>query len=62
MKNPFMSLWLSQANRYAGMMRGLWAGEARRQQNAMVDAMTGKTAAKAPAKRKKATGAKRKAR
>ncbi len=60
MKNPFMSLWLSQANTYAGMMRGFWAGEMRRQQNAMADAMTGGKAAKPPAKGKKATGAKRK--
>jgi hypothetical protein len=30
-KNPFMSLWLSSANRVAGSVRGQVAAEARRQ-------------------------------
>jgi hypothetical protein len=34
MKNPWMSLWLSAANRAAGTARGLWLAEARRQQAA----------------------------
>jgi hypothetical protein len=34
MKNPWMSLWLSAANRAAGSARGLWMAEAQRQQQA----------------------------
>ncbi|PZW48763.1 hypothetical protein C8P66_104180 [Humitalea rosea] len=34
-KNPFMSLWLSAANRAAGAGLGLWTAAARRQQAAM---------------------------
>lgn len=34
-KNPFMSLWLSAANRVAGTGMGLWAAAAKRQQAAM---------------------------
>jgi hypothetical protein len=34
MKNPWMSLWLSAANKAAGTARGLWIAEARRQQQA----------------------------
>ena len=34
MKNPWMSLWLSAANRAAGPARGLWIAEAQRQQQA----------------------------
>jgi hypothetical protein len=30
-KNPFMSMWMSSANRVAGSMRGRVAGEAKRQ-------------------------------
>ncbi len=36
MKNPFMSMWLSAANRAAGMGRAFWTAEARRQQAAFV--------------------------
>ena len=32
-KNPFMSMWLSGANRMAGAMRGHASAEARRQIN-----------------------------
>jgi hypothetical protein len=32
-KNPLMSLWLSNANRVAGMARGQFAAEAKRRQN-----------------------------
>jgi hypothetical protein len=35
-KNPFMSLWLSQANRAFSVGSGLWKAEARRQQKAAV--------------------------
>jgi hypothetical protein len=34
MKNPFMSLWLSSANRALGVGRGMVTAEMRRQQNA----------------------------
>jgi len=33
-KNPFMSMWLSAANRIAGSMRGQTAAQAKRQINA----------------------------
>lgn len=39
MKNPFLSLWLSQANAWSGAMRGMWAGELQRQQNQMMRQM-----------------------
>jgi hypothetical protein len=35
-KNPFMSLWLSGANKIAGTGRGLWQAAARQQQAAMI--------------------------
>jgi hypothetical protein len=34
MKNPFMSLWLSNANRTLGVSRGMVTAEMRRQQSA----------------------------
>jgi hypothetical protein len=34
-KNPFMSMWLSAANTWAGAARGFWTAEMRRQQKAM---------------------------
>ncbi len=37
MKNPFLSLWLSQANAWSGAMRGMWAGELRKQQAQMTN-------------------------
>ncbi|HRO09909.1 hypothetical protein [Amaricoccus sp.] len=52
MKNPWMSLWLSAANRTAGTARGLWTAEARRQQQAFAKEMT-RAWGLAPAKRKK---------
>jgi hypothetical protein len=67
-KNPFMSLWLSGANRVAGSMRGHAAAQAQRQAAqaqrqaaaAMTDATrdiltlwTGALAPSPPAKRKK---------
>ncbi len=36
MKNPWMSMWLSAANRAAGPARGFWTAEVRRQQKAMM--------------------------
>jgi hypothetical protein len=40
MPNPWMSLWLSAANAWAGAVRGFWTAEMRRQQTAMINEMT----------------------
>ena len=40
MKNPWMSMWLSAANRYGSAARGFWAAEAQRQQKAAAKAWT----------------------
>jgi hypothetical protein len=40
MPNPWMSLWLSAANAWAGAVRGFWTAEMRRQQTATVNEMT----------------------
>lgn len=40
MPNPWMSLWLSAANAWAGAARSFWTAEMRRQQTAMTNAMT----------------------
>ncbi|SNS22086.1 hypothetical protein [Tropicimonas sediminicola] len=39
-KNPYMSWWLSEANKAASASRGLFAAEMSRQQKAMTDAWT----------------------
>jgi hypothetical protein len=39
-KNPWLSLWLSAANTWAGAARGFWTAEVHRQQKAMVNEMT----------------------
>lgn len=39
-KNPFMSMWLSTANRMAGTLRGQAAAQAKRQVNAAASEMT----------------------
>jgi hypothetical protein len=39
MRNPWMSLWLSAANSWAGAMRSLWTAELHRQQTAMANEM-----------------------
>ena len=43
MRNPWMSLWLSAANSWAGAMRGLWTAELHRQQTAMANEMIRQT-------------------
>ena len=43
MPNPWMSLWLSAANSWAGAMRGLWTAELHRQQTAMTNEMIRQT-------------------
>ena len=43
MPNPWISLWLSAANSWAGAARGFWIGEMYRQQAALTDAMMRQT-------------------
>jgi hypothetical protein len=40
MPNPWMSLWLSAANAWAGAARSFWTAEMRRQQTAMINELT----------------------
>jgi hypothetical protein len=40
-KNPWMSLWLSAANTWAGAARSFWVAEVRRQQQAVLKEATG---------------------
>ncbi len=49
-KNPWMSLWLSTANTWAGAARGFWMAEMHRQQTAMLNEMS-KPAARPATKR-----------
>jgi hypothetical protein len=39
MPNPWLSVWLSAANIWAGAARGFWTAELRRQQTAMANDM-----------------------
>jgi hypothetical protein len=39
MSNPWLSLWLSAANAWAGAVRGFWTAEMHRQQSAMMNEM-----------------------
>ncbi len=43
MSNPWLSLWLSAANSWAGAARGFWTAELRRQQSAIVNEMIHQT-------------------
>ncbi len=52
MKNPFMSMWLSAANKAAGPVRGFWTAEAKRQQTAMVKEAAKAFGLGAPAKKR----------
>jgi len=60
-KNPFMSMWLSTANRIAGSLRSQAAAQAKRQVKAAVTEATNEniklwsSAATPPAAKKKAT-------
>jgi len=40
MPNPWLSLWMSAANSWAGAGRGFWSAEMQRQQTAMMNEMT----------------------
>jgi hypothetical protein len=44
MKNPWLSLWLSAANSWAGAARGFWMAEMQRQQNATMSRLIEETA------------------
>jgi hypothetical protein len=39
MTNPWMSLWLSAVNSWAGATRGFWMAEMHRQQTALMNEM-----------------------
>ncbi len=39
-KNPWLSLWLSAANTWAGAARGFWTAEMQRPQKSMLNEMT----------------------
>ena len=43
MRNPWMSLWLSAANSWAGAVRSFWIAELHRQQAAMANEMIRQT-------------------
>jgi hypothetical protein len=43
MWNPWLSLWLSAANSWAGAARGFWTAELQRQQTAIVNEMIRQT-------------------
>lgn len=52
-KNPFMSMWLSTANRVAGTVRSQAAAQARRQVKAVIVEATSPPAPKARPSRKR---------
>lgn len=54
MKNPFLSMWLSNANRVLGMGRGLVTAEMRRQQSVAAKEMMRAAGLGGAAKPKKA--------
>lgn len=61
MKNPWMSLWLSAANRGAATARGYWLAEAERQQKAWMKAarkamMSGNPPTRASSRRRRSPG------
>ena len=43
MTNPWLSLWLSAANTWAGAVRGFWMAEVQRQQTALTNQMIAQT-------------------
>ncbi len=62
-KNPWMSVWLSAANTWAGAARGHWSAEVRRQQKKMLSEMAkprAPSASKSRSFKKSAPGARRK--
>ena len=53
MKNPFMSIWLSTANRVAGTLRGQATAQAKRQAKAAIAEALSPPAPKARRSRKR---------
>jgi hypothetical protein len=43
LSNPWLSLWMSAANSWAGAARGFWTAEMHRQQSAMMNEMIRQT-------------------
>jgi hypothetical protein len=63
-KNPWLGLWLSAANNWAGAARGFWMTEKHRQQKAMLNEMTrpkSRSSTKPRSSKKAALGVRRKA-
>ena len=63
-KNPWLSLWLSAANTWAGAARGFWTAEMHRQQTAMLNEMTRpkpRSSPKTRSSKKAASGVRRRA-
>ena len=58
MKNPWISMWLSAANKAAGPVRGFWTAEAKRQQTAVAKEAMKASGLSAPTK-KRATAKRR---
>jgi hypothetical protein len=52
-KNPFISMWLSTANRVAGTLRGQATAQARRQVKAVISEAISPLAPKAKSRRKR---------
>lgn len=52
-KNPFMSMWLSSANRVAGTLRGQATAQAKRQVKSVIAEVTSPPAPKAKPGRKR---------
>ena len=53
MKNPWMSLWLSAANKAGNTARGMWMAEARRQQQALTKEIAKASVPGAPTSQRK---------
>lgn len=60
MKNPWLSMSLSAANRAAGAARGFWTAEMRRQQKALLNEAGRSSAQGRPAPKKRAASKSRK--
>jgi hypothetical protein len=54
MKNPWMSMWLSAANKAAGPVRGFWTAEAKRQQAAFMKEAAKASGLASPARKRSA--------
>jgi hypothetical protein len=62
-KNPWLSLWLSAANTWAGAARGFWTAEMQRQHKALSNTMArppARPTAKGSSPKKASTASRRK--